>query len=190
MLMSSMLLCLVAFSIHLEKSTINWEISNLLDRVLKPPSLTTRILQVYFSNWVLKCLSPNPKSRCLQDGSKLHSARNEKCKCQFAYVTVTAIKVEKNNLSSTGISHCVKINVWEQGQIEFKMILYKEIIHIFTFKVFESTRSGTDFLRPFLLQAISRKNSSSRFDAYFISKKYKTAAEHEQKVAVHFVHFF
>lgn len=48
MLMSSMLLYLVAFSIQLEKSTINWEISNLLDRVLKPPNLTTRILQAYF----------------------------------------------------------------------------------------------------------------------------------------------
>lgn len=35
-----------------------------------------------------------------------------------------------------------------------------------------------------------RKNTSSRFEAYLILKHHETAAEHENKVAVHFVHFF
>lgn len=55
-----------------------------------------------------------PKGRCLQGGSKLYNAAYEKCKCPFAYFTVMAVEVEKNNaskLSSRGFSHCGKISV-------------------------------------------------------------------------------
>lgn len=94
-LMSSMLLCLVAFSIQLEKATINWEITCLLDRHWSLYVWLQEFYKSTFSNWVLKCLSPQKKGRCLQGRSKLHNARNEKCKCQFAYFTVMAMKVEK-----------------------------------------------------------------------------------------------
>lgn len=55
----------------------------------------------------------------------------------------------KNNLSSTVICCCNKINVWEQGQIEFKMTLYKEIIHIFTFKYLSPQGQGLTFCGHF-----------------------------------------
>lgn len=50
----------------------------------------------------------------------------------------------KNNLSSTGIS-CDKINVWEQGQIEFKITFYKEIIHILHSKYLGPQGQGLTF---------------------------------------------
>lgn len=37
------------------------------------------------------------------------------------------------------------------------MTLYKEIIHIFAFKVFESTRSGTDIEAIFTISNIKEK---------------------------------
>lgn len=149
-LMSSMLLCLLAFSILLEKPTINWEISCLLYRALKPPCLIGRVLQVYFWQLSLETSFTQPKGQMPAGWIKTSLCKKWEMQMSVCLLHCYGHESRKNNSSSTRISRCHKINVWEQGQIEFKMTLYKEIIHIFTFNVFEPRRSGTDILRPFL----------------------------------------